>query len=385
MPDRHAKLLGPSGAHIWMHCTPSARLGEQFENRDTVFTAEGTRAHHVCEMLIRELSGEIELDREALRNECDDEEMWDCAMQYRDFVEEEFNAAKAEDSGASLMVEVEVDISDYVPESFGTSDAVILGGTMLRVIDYKHGRGVRVEAAGNPQLRLYALGAYLQFGPLYDFETVKIEVFQPRLGNVSTEVITVAELLDWAENVVKPAAQLAYRGEGEFIVGDHCRFCKAGGVCRARAEDAFRIIDLADTQPATLSDAEIPEILGKLDNAERWIKSFKAYALDRAAYGGVKFDGYKVVESRTTRKIEDQIKAFNILEQNGYDRDDVTTMQLCSISSLEKTMGKERFKELLGNLVVKPRGGPTLVPDSDRRPEFNIIENAFKDLEEENV
>lgn len=385
MPDRHAKLLGPSGADIWMHCTPSARLGEQFENRDTVFTAEGTRAHHVCEMLVRGLNGEIELDMEALRNECDDEEMWDCAMQYRDFVEEEFNAAKAEDSGASLMVEVEVDISDYVPESFGTSDAVILGGTVLRVIDYKHGRGVRVEAEGNPQLRLYALGAYLQFGPLYDFESVKIEVFQPRLGNVSTETITVAELLDWAENVVKPAAQLAYRGEGEFIVGDHCRFCKAGGVCRARAEDAFRIIDLADTQPATLSDAEIPEILGKLDNAESWIKSFKAYALDRAAYGGVKFDGYKVVESRTTRKIEDQIKAFNILEQNGYDRDDVTTMKLCSISSLEKTMGKERFKELLGDLVVKPRGGPTLVPNSDRRPEFNIVENVFKDLEEENV
>lgn len=373
MPDRHA-LLGASSAHRWLTCTPSARLCENIPDVTTSYAAEGTQAHAICEALLAQLLGnDVEIPEPA------DAEMERCTLAYRDFVEEELNAAKAKTKDACLLIEQELDFSDYVPEGFGTSDAVIVGDDTLEVIDFKYGKGVQVNVNNNPQLRLYALGAYLALGSLYDFTWVKAVVFQPRVDNVAYEKISVEELLNWAYEYVKPRAELAFQGEGVFCVGEHCRFCKVGGTCRARAEEAFKIVELADTQPATIDDEEIPAILDKLDNAEKWIEAMRKYAETKAISEGKKWPGYKIVEGRTIRKISDQFAALDALINAGFDQEEVTTTKLKGITDLEKTLGKSQFNQLLGDLVVKPQGAPTLVKESDRRPEFNPVAEAFKE------
>jgi len=380
MPSRHA-ILGASSAHRWLACPPSARLCEQFPDTETPYAKEGTIAHSYCEAKLSRLTG-LTLTEEQQRlveNGGDDEEMAECTDAYVDFVTEEWNAAKAETPDAKLLIEQELDFADYVPEGFGTSDAVIVSDTVLEVIDFKYGKGVPVEGKGNPQLRLYALGAYLALGSLYDFETVKTVVFQPRLNNISGEDLSVEELLTWAEEYVKPRAQLAFKGKGDYCVGDHCRFCKAGGTCRARVEDAFAVIEMSDSAPATIDDDEIPAILDKLDNAEKWIAAIRKYAEEKAIVERKKWPGYKLVEGRTMRKIVNQIEALRALEENGFSSEDVTNIKLKGLSDLEKILGKEKFAEVLGPYVIKPQGAPVLVKETDRRPEYNPVEQAFKE------
>lgn len=379
MPSRHA-VLSASSAHRWLACTPSARLSEQFPDTETPFAKEGTIAHSYCEAKLSRLLGQelSEEQKELLAHE-DDDEMEECTDAYVDFVVEEWNAAKAETPDAKLFVEQELDFADYVPEGFGTSDAVIASDTVLEVIDFKYGKGVPVEGKNNPQLRLYALGAYLALGSIYDFDKVKTVVFQPRLSNIGGEELTVDELLRWAEEYVKPRAQLAFKGEGEYCIGDHCRFCKAGGVCRARVEEAFDIVELSDQTPATIDDSEIPAILDKLDNAEKWIAAIRKYAEEKAITERKKWPGYKLVEGRTMRKIVNQIEALNALEEAGYSSEDVTNVKLKGLSELEKLLGKAKFSEVLSPYVVKPQGAPVLVKESDRRPEYNPVEQAFKE------
>ena len=375
MPDRHA-LLGPSSSERWLACPPSARLEEKFPDETTVYAAEGTHAHEVCELKLLNL---IDGGNRVPALFIPTEEMEETTDAYRDFVEEEYNAAKAKTKDARLLVEQELDFADYVPEGFGTSDAVIVSDTALEVIDFKYGKGVPVSAKGNPQLRLYALGAYLALSPLYDFDTVKMAIFQPRIDYITNDEISVEGLLDWAENYVKPRAELAFKGEGEFNVGDHCRFCKASAVCRARAEVAFGVIEAATKEDATLSDEEIAGVLDKLDTTEEWISSIRAYVQAKAINEGYKWPGYKLVESRTIRKITNPIKALELLNQEGFDTEDVTNFKLKGISELEKIVGKQRFNELMGGLIEKPQGQPTLVKESDRRPEVNPVELAFKE------
>lgn len=373
MPDRHA-LLGASSSHRWLCCPPSARLEELVPNKSTKFTEEGTKAHAICEQLLHAfLNGE-----KMAKPEDVDDEMWRCATGYRDFVEEKFNEALAKTKDSKLFIEQELDFAEYVPEGFGTSDAVIVSDDTLTVIDFKYGKGVAVDANDNPQLRLYALGAFLKLGPLYDFALVESAVYQPRLDSVSIEYISVADLVQWAEDYVKPRAELAFKGEGEFCVGEHCRFCRVGATCRARVVEAFEVIDKVDTRPELIEDDEIPAILDKLDNAEEWIKAIRAYALDSATKG-TKWKGYKLVESRTKRKIINPIEALEKLEQAGYDREDITTLNLKGITELTKVLGSAKFKELLADYVVKPQGSPTLVHDTDERPEIDLIAEAFKE------
>lgn len=374
MPDRHA-LLGASSAHRWLACPPSARLCEEFPDTPSPYAEEGTQAHALCEWKLHELLGDAEGNAPVAL----DDEMERCTDEYKDFIEEELNAAKAKTNGARLFIEQELDFADYVPEGFGTSDAVIVSDDTLEVIDFKYGKGITVNILNNPQLRLYALGAYLALGSLYDFSKVKMTVFQPRVQNVGSEEITVEELLEWAYTYVKPRADLAFNGEGEYCVGDHCRFCKAGGVCRARVEEAFDIIDKTDTAPNLINDEEIPAILDKLDNAEKWISAIRKYAEDKALSGEKKWPGYKLVEGRSIRKITDQLAALDTLEKAGYNAEEVTTVKLKGITDLEKTLGKTQFNELLGQYVIKPQGAPTLVKETDKRPEFNPIEIAFKE------
>lgn len=375
MPDQHAKRYRPSSASRWTVCTASALIEETLPDTDSPYTKEGTEAHSLCEYkLICMLNG-----MSYARREDRDDEMWECTEKYRDFVEEELNAAKSETPDAKLLIEQKFDLSAYAPESFGTSDAVIVSDDVLEVIDFKYGKGVRVDAEGNQQLRLYALGTYEALSSLYDFTTVKTVIFQPRLDHISIEVISVDELLAWAKGCIKPAVEDIEKGEVEFVVGDHCRFCKAAGTCRARAEEAFQVIDKSDTKPALLSDEEIPDILDKLDNAEKWISALRKYAEDKAVLEGKHWEGYKLVESRTVRKIEDSLRALQVLEKEGFSAEEVTTVKLKGIGDLEKLLGKDKFTGLLGPLVVKPRGAPTLVKETDKRPEYEKIEDMFKE------
>lgn len=373
MPSKHA-LLSASAAHRWLECPPSVRLCEHMPDETSIYAEEGTLAHQICEEKLLVLKGDLA----EVKTEPKDAEMQRATDLYRDFVEEVWNAAKAKTKDAALFVEQELQFGEYVPEGFGTSDAVIVSDDTLEVIDFKYGKGVPVDAANNPQLRLYALGAYSALSAIYDFEYVITSVVQPRIDRIGSEKLRVDELLSWAEEYVKPRAKLAYEGKGEFKVGDHCRFCKAGATCRARVEDAFKIIDLSETQPATIGDDEVPDILDKLDNAEKWIESMRQYA-ERRALEGMKWRGYKVVEARTQRKIINQLEALSVLEEAGYSQEDVTTVKLKGIGELEKLLGKSDFKELLSGFVVKPQGAPTLVKETDKRPEFNPVEEAFKE------
>lgn len=375
MPSKHA-LLGASSAHRWLECPPSARLCENIPNPSSVYAKEGTQAHSVCEWKLNKLlNPKYKTKKPAVA----DAEMENCTDAYRDFIEEELNAALAKTKDARLFIEQQLDFQDYVPEGFGTSDAVIIDDDTLHVVDFKYGKGVPVSAEDNPQLRLYALGAYLALGSIYDFEYVKTTVFQPRLDSIESETLTVEDLLNWAYNYVKPRAKLAYAGEGEFKVGDHCRFCRAGGNCRARAVEAFSVIEMSETEPALIDDSEIPAILDKLDSAEKWIKAVREYAEEKAIHEGVHWDGYKIVEGRSIRKISNQLAAVDLLEKEGFNLDEVTTTTLKGITDLERTLGKSKFNSLLGHLVVKPAGAPKLVKETDKRPEYNPGKEAFKE------
>lgn len=374
MPSSHA-MLSASSSHRWLMCTPSMRLEQTLpEEVDSSWAAEGTRAHGLAERKLRKILHQTK----RIRHE-DDEEMERCTDTYVDFVEEEWNVLKAKTKDAALFVEQMLEFDDYVPDGYGTADAVILSDTILEVIDFKYGKGVPVNAKENPQLRLYALGAYLSFHTVFEFTEVKTVIYQPRLDLITSETISVDDLLKWGEEYVKPRAQMAYDGEGEYVVGDHCRFCKAAAICRARAEEAFKVIDHEQVDPPLLDDSEIPDILDKIPNAESWIEAIKVYARTKAVQEGVKWRGYKLVEARTQRRITDQIAASNAMEDAGYDREDFTNTKLKGLTDLQKLMGKRKFEEILGEYIEKPKGDPTLVPESDKRPEYNPVEEAFKE------
>lgn len=356
-------------------CTPSMRLEQTLPDEgSSSYAAEGTIAHSIAEWKVKNLV-EKDDERPAFFND----EMEECTDKYRDFIEEEWTALRAETKDALLLTEQELRFDDYVPEGFGTSDAVLISDRTLEVVDFKYGKGVPVVAEDNPQLRLYALGAYLKFSVLYDFDQVKTVIFQPRLDSVTSETLAVDELLNWAEEYVKPRAKMAFDGEGDYCVGEHCRFCKAAAICRARAEEAFKIIDHDKTDPPLLSPEEIPDILDKIPTAEAWIDAVKAYAREQAVHEGVKWRGYKLVEARTQRRITDQIAAANALEAEGYDKEEVTNTKLKGLTDLQRLLGKKKFEEVLGKYIEKPKGEPTLVPDSDKRPEYSQVEEVFKE------
>lgn len=374
MPDKHA-LLGPSGAHRFLVCTPSARLEEQFENKSTIYTEEGTRAHSLCEWKLRTLLLNEDIGE---MPEPDDSDMDEYTTQYKDFVEEELTAARAADPAAKLLVEQQLDLSEYIPESFGTSDAVIASDKTLTIIDFKYGKGVAVEALDNPQLRLYALGSYLALESIYSFQEVRMIIFQPRICNISEDKLTTEQLLDWAKNYAKPRAELAYIGEGEFVPGEHCRFCKASAICKARFESIFPTFDHEKVLAPILTDDEIPPLMERFNEVRDWMDAVEAYAQDKAL-NGHHWKGYKLVEGRTMRKITDQIGAMQRLEKAGFTKDEFTTVKLKGIGELEKLVGKKNFPTVLGDLVIKPVGNPTLVKDSDKRQEINPVELVFKE------
>ena len=365
-PNRHA-VLSASSSHRWLHCNPSARLEQEFEDRETEAAAEGTAAHALAEHKLRKA---LKMRSRKPVSKYDSDEMDAYTDGYVEFVLEALEEARQLCSDPKVLIEQRLDFSCYVPDGFGTGDCLIVADKLLHIIDLKYGQGVLVDATENPQMMLYALGALRIFDCLYDIESVSMTIYQPRRENVSTWTIPVTELDDWTERTLKPKAELAYKGEGEYCPGTWCQFCKAAVKCRARAEAKLQLAKYEFAQPPLLSDAEIGDILSKLDDLTKWANEIIAYAQDVAVNHGKEWPGYKLVESRTNRKYTDEDAVIEAAHAAGYT--DIFKKSLISITEMEKLMGKKTFAEILGGLVVKPTGKPTLVPASDRRPAITM-------------
>lgn len=384
MPDVHARLSA-SGAKKWINCPGSIQLEENFEDKPSQFAEEGTNAHALGEAKIRLATKEYNRTKyhNAIRNLEITEDMEDYAESYKNYVIERYNSALRKTPDAILMLEQRLDFSKYVPDGFGTGDAVIIAEGKLEIIDLKYGKGVEVSAVDNPQLRLYALGAYEAFDMLYGFDTVEMTIYQPRLDNISSESISVAELLEWGESV-KKAAQLANDDSViECVAGKHCDtgFCKARPVCRAYAEERQKMAVYDFKPPAMLTVAEIADIIEQSASLEKWAKLVCDYALEQAYKHGVEYPGYKVVEGRSNRKYsKPDSEVAKILTDNGYQESDILVHKLKGITDIEKLLGKKTFAEVLGSYVVKPPGKPTLVCSEDKRPAINSAMQAQEDF-----
>ena len=361
-PNSHA-ILSASSSHRWMNCTPSARLEREFADRETEAAAEGTAAHALCEHKLRRAL-KMRSKKPVSKYDCD--EMDGYTDGYVEFVLEQLAQAKLECADPLVLIEQRLDFSCWVPKGFGTGDCLIVADKLLHIIDFKYGQGVLVEAEKNPQMMLYALGALRLFDSLYDITEVSMSIYQPRRENVSTWTISVDELNAWAENVLKPKAELAHKGEGDYLPGPWCQFCKAAVKCRVRAEEKLQLARFEFAPPPLLSDEEIEEILGKLDDLIKWANEIQAYAQDAAVNHGKVWQGVKLVATRTNRRYTDEEAVVKAANEAGYH--DIFKKSLIPITEMEKLMGKKNFTTILGSLVEKPLGRPTLVPVTDKRP-----------------
>ena len=371
MPDQHS-LLSASGAHRWLNCPPSAVLESREPDTSSAAAEQGTAAHALAEWKLRRALHQAP----AFKPESDwiDTEMEHLTDDYVAFVQEHISIARETCGDPQVLIEQRLDFSHIVPGGFGTGDAVIIAEPTLQIIDLKYGQGVLVEAEQNPQLMLYALGALHAFGSLYDIETVAVTIYQPRRGTVDTWEISVAELEQWAETEVKPKAELASAGEGEFCPGSWCQFCKIAPTCRARAEANLQLAKLEFAPPAKLSDVEIADVLTRIPQLKTWAADVEAYALSKAVNQGVVFEGFKLVAGRSVRKYSSETDVAAAAEAAGYR--DIYDRKLITLTAMEKLMGKPTFNEILGDLVTKPAGKPTLVPVSDKRPALDLVSAA---------
>lgn len=373
-PLKHA-VLSASSSHRWLNCTPSAMLEKSFENKGSEAAAEGTAAHELCEHKLKKA-----LKRRSKRpvSDYNTDEMEECSDAYVDFVMEQYEQAKQKCKDPVVLIEQRLDFSAYVPDGFGTGDCLIVADDTLHIVDFKYGLGVLVEAEHNPQMMLYALGALAIYQDLYDIEFVAMTIFQPRRENVSTWTISVSELLDWAENELKPKAELAAKGEGEYCSGDWCTFCRAKATCRKRAEDNLKMARLDFQDPPLLSDEEVAEVLTQLPDLTKWAAEVQEYALEQATKHGKHWTGFKIVRSVSRRKYTDEEKVAQTAIKAGYE--DIYRSTLIPITEMEKLMGKKNFAEILGDLVYKPQGKLILAPETDKRP---AVEDVFEDFKED--
>ena len=368
-------LLSASSSHRWLNCPPSARLCEGYDDKGSNFAAEGSDAHSLCEYKLRKALGmEAKDPTEDLT--WYDAEMEESASGYAAFVMELVAEAKKTCSDPVVLIEQRLDYSKYVQSGFGTGDCVLISDGTLHIVDFKYGRGVLVEAEDNPQMKLYALGALEIFDCLYDIDTVSMTIYQPRRANVSTFTLTRHELLDWAETVLVPTAELAYAGDGEYHCGEWCQFCKAKADCRERARANMELARYEFRQPPLLTDEEVEEILGKLDSLMDWASDIKDYAL-QAAISGKHWSGYKLVEGRANRRYTDENAVVAAVKAAGYDPYDEP--KLLGVTAMTTLLGRKQFNDILGGLITKPQGKPTLVPESDKRPAMTTILDDFKE------
>ena len=374
--SKHA-ILSASGAHRWMNCTPSARLELEFDDNSGEAAAEGTAAHALSEHKLRKA---LKMRSKKPVSPYDSDEMDNYTDGYVEFVLEVIEQAKQACSDPLILIEQRLDFSKYVPDGFGTGDCVIIADGTLHIIDFKYGQGVLVSAEDNPQMKLYALGALDLFDGIYDIEMVSMTIYQPRRENASTSIVSKESLYQWAEEVLKPKAELAFAGDGNYCPGEWCQFCRAAVKCRARAEAKMKLSTFEFALPPLLSDEEIAGILSSIGDLTSWANEIIAYATDAAVNHGKKWPGFKVVEGRSNRKYKDEEAVAEAAKNAGYR--DIYKQSLITITEMEKLMGKSKFNEILGELVMKPPGKPTLVPVSDKRPEMNTssAKNDFMEV-----
>lgn len=365
MPSKHA-LLGPSSSKRWLSCTPSARLTEDYEDKESVFALEGTEAHSWAEFKLNKAVGRN--TEEPIKGEYYSNEIEECTNAYVAYIMELYEKAKKTCKDPLLLVEQEVDLSKYVNDSFGTCDCLIASDDTLYIIDYKHGRGVPVDANHNTQMMCYAIGALGLFDSIYNIKKVHMTIFQPRLANVSTYEISKDELLDWAENELKPKALMAYKGEGEFHCGEWCTFCKARSTCRERAKNNMALAKDEFKEPPLLTDEEVEEVLSKIDGLISWANDVKEFAF-KEALSGKKWINYKLVAGRSNRKYSNETDVANAVIEAGFNPYE---QKVLNITEMQKRLGKAKFEELVSRFIVKPEGKPTLVERSDKRQEIEI-------------
>lgn len=370
-------LLSASSSKRWLNCPPSARLCAEVEDTTSEYAKEGTEAHTLCEYKVKTMLG-IEMQDPTADLSYYDEEMERCANDYACYIMEGLEDIKTYCNDPLVLIEQRLDFSKYVPDGFGTGDCLIVADNTLYIIDFKYGKGVEVDSEDNPQMMCYAIGALELFDRLYDIENVCMIIFQPRIENISVSNMSVTELYNWAENTLKPIAQLAYEGKGEFKAGDHCQFCKIKASCRKRAEYNMELAKYDFEEPAELTDEEISEILIKSGDLVSWVSDVKEYALNQAIQGK-NYPNLKLVEGRSNRKYLNEEEAARAVIAAGYDPYE---KKLLGITSMTSLLGKTKFMEVLGDLVYKPQGKPTLVLESDKRPAMQI--NDFIEEREEN-
>ncbi len=390
MTEKHA-LLSASSASRWLRCTAAPRFEQQFEESTSEYAEEGRLAHSFCELkVLKKFTASMNQRTFTVKmNKLKKDERYSPEMDKTSDLYVEHLTERAMQFGTVPYVaaEVRVDYSDYVPEGFGTCDCVMIGGDTIIITDYKHGKGIPVSAENNPQMKLYALGALRKYRAIYG-ESIKKAVLiieQLRLSETpSVWETTVHELISWGYSI-KPIAEKAYMGLGEFVPGEHCRFCRGKAQCKARASQNTALEEFKDFVPAgrakpgdsnILTDAEVGELLTRGAELVKWYKDLEEYALE-AALKGANIEGWKAVAGRSVRSFSDTDKALEAIRAAGYDDALLYERRAKSLTELEKLMGKKEFEEKVGAFVVKPMGKPTLAPLSDKREPYSSAAADF--------
>lgn len=382
---KHA-ILSASSAHKWLICTPSVRLEEKFENVTSEYMQEGTLAHEIAEFQVKSYFLEPVTKKKKMEELSKfkeksfyNDEMIAHTETYLEYIKQQ---AMQTNCKPFITVEKRVDYSHVAPEGFGTADCIMITGSLLHIIDFKYGKGVKVEAERNPQMMLYALGAIKEYSIFYDIKNVKMSIVQPRIDNISEWECTIQELNNWAETEVKAQAQKAFMGVGEFIAGEHCKFCRARKECKARAMKFIPVIHkLKETDPNLLTNIDISNILKESVGLEDFLKDIKAGALDKILQGQ-DIPGWKAVEGKSNRVITDVDKAFEDLENAGYEKDILYERKPLGLTALEKVVGKKKLTDIISKYIEKPKGAPTLAPENDKREKYSIKSSAIEDFAE---
>lgn len=381
--ERAHAVLSASASSRWLNCTPSVRLEEQFPETTSEFAEEGTLAHEIAELKLRKYFTEPMSTRtfntrlnKMKKHELYQEEMLKHTDTYLEYLQ---GITLGLSVTPYVAVEKRIDYSSYAPEGFGTVDCLIIGGDTLYVTDFKYGKGVPVSAENNSQMKLYALGAYLEYSFLYPIANIKLAIIQPRLDSISEFDLSANDLLAWGESI-KPIAQKAFNGEGDFVPGEHCKFCKAKAQCRARAEQYTALEDFKQMKPPLISNEEVGDILKKAENIESWVKALKDYALAECLKGQ-DIAGWKAVEGRGSRAYTDMDKAFAHLQEKGIKEAILYERVPLTVAKLEKELGKKEFNTLLEGFVVKTFGKPTLALESDKRKSVTNAPEASEDFQ----
>lgn len=367
----HAKLSA-SSAHRWLACLGSIDAEKGLKDKSSPNAEEGTAAHELAELALKEDKAANTFIGQTLPESkwLVDGEMADYVQAYVDYVTA---------IGGEQFYEERVNFSEWVVEGFGTSDVIAIDGDTLHIIDLKYGKGVRVDAENNPQGMLYALGSYSEFGMLYNFKRVRIHIVQPRLDHISEWEITIEDLLKWGAWVSEQVQRIEEGGAPRTAGEKQCQWCKAKATCPALKKYTENIImsgfDELDTpNPDTLNDDQLRAALESKKLIESWLTAVETLVNERLLNGG-KFEGFKLVEGRSLRKWGDEPMAVNTLE--GLLGDEAYERKLLTPAKAEKALGKSKAKDIQ-NLIIKPEGKPTLVPESDKRQSIQISVDDFE-------